>query len=136
MFEVLEHTADIGLRAEGTTLGEMFAAAAEGLMSIAIELEDVKPVSSYSISANAEILPELLVGFLNEALYMLDGRGVALRRFEIQRISDQHVEAIGWGESRDPERHHSKVVVKGVTYHQLTISHSPGKWEAKVYLDI
>jgi protein archease len=136
VFEVLEHTADLGLRAEGKTLPEMFEAAAEGMMTIALETENIQPLTSYSISASAENMPELLVGFLNETLYLLDGQRVALRRFEVQQISPEHVEAIAWGELRDPERHRAKVVVKGVTYHQLKISHSRGKWAAEVYLDI
>jgi SHS2 domain-containing protein len=136
VFEVLEHTADIGLRAEGATICEMFEAAAEALMSIAIETGDVQPRSPYPITATGENLGELLVNYLNEVLYWLDGRQVACGRFEVHRLTQEHVDATAWGEPRDAQRHPARVVVKGVTYHQLTITQTRGRWVAEVYLDI
>ena len=43
-FEIIEHTADVGIRAYGANMQEAFANAAKGLFSLIIELDDVEEV--------------------------------------------------------------------------------------------
>ena len=136
VFEILEHTADIGLRAWGAGPAELFAHAGLALQSIAVEMEKVTERAAYPIAAEGEDYESLLVNFLNEVLYYLDGERVVMGRFEIDRISPESVSGRGWGEPRDPERHPPKLVVKGVTYHQLEVVHNAGRWTARVFLDI
>lgn len=137
MFEVLEHTADIGFRARGRTLGGVFESAAEALVALALEVDDVAARECYTLAAEGEDLESLLVNWLSEVLYWLDGRRVALRRFEVKEITSGRVAAEGFGEPLDPARHRAKLVVKGVTYHQLRIvQDEEGWWVAEVYLDV
>ena len=68
MFEVLEHTADIGVRARGADAAEMFRNAALGLQSIVLEPENAQPKLEYPIAAAGEDYESLLVNFLNEVL--------------------------------------------------------------------
>jgi SHS2 domain-containing protein len=136
MFEILEHTADIGLRAWGDTLEELFGNASLALTSIAVELDNIEPRVAYPIAASGEDLESLLVNWLSEVLYYLDGERVAMRRFEIRPIEGGRATGQGWGEPRDPARHAAKLIVKGVTYHQLSIHLKEGRWQAEVYLDI
>lgn len=136
MFEILEHTADIGFRAWGRTREELFANAALALESIAFEIENVEARELYPIAASGEDDESLLVNWLSEVLYYLDGRRVVMRRFEIEQLEPFQVRGRAWGESRDSERHPAKLVVKGVTYHQLRITQDQKGWCAEVYLDI
>ncbi len=136
MFEILEHTADIGFRATGETLEELFQNAALALQSIAVDISAVETRSPYPIAAAGEDYESLLVAWLNEVLYYLDGERVLLRRFDIDSISLERITAKGWGEPLDPERHPAKVVVKGVTYHQLSVKREGELWTARVFLDI
>lgn len=136
VFEILEHTADIGFRAWGQTREQMFENAALALESIAIEIENVEPRDPYPIAAAGEDDESLLVNWLSEVLYYLDGRRVAMRRFDIEDFAPCQISGKAWGELRDPERHPAKLVVKGVTYHQLEITQSAQGWLAQVFLDI
>jgi SHS2 domain-containing protein len=136
MFEILEHTADIGFRACSETLAGLFESAAEALVSIAIEQENVEERQAYPLSAEGEDLDTLLVNWLSEVLYWLDGRGVVMRRFRVSGITEVRVSGEGSGEPRNPNRHRAKLVVKGVTYHQLRIWQGPDGWCAEVFLDI
>jgi SHS2 domain-containing protein len=136
MFEVLEHTADIGFRARGRTLAELFESAAEALVATALELEDVSPQQVYALAAEGEDLESLLVNWLSEVLYLLDGKHVAMRRFVVREITSSRVTAEALGEPRDAARHRAKLVLKGVTYHQLRIARDENGWWAEVYLDI
>ncbi len=136
MFEILEHTADIGLRARGPTAEAMFAAAAEALVSIAIETEDIRERERYPLHAAGDDLESLLVNWLSEVLYLVDGAQVAARRFEVRLAEHRSAEGAAWGERRDAARHRGKLVVKGVTYHQLRIAEDGGGWMCEVYLDV
>jgi len=136
VFEILEHTADIGLRAWGATLQEAFENAATALSAIVVELDDIQPRIAYPIAASGDDDQSLLVNWLNEALYYLDARRIVLRRFRIEHFGDGRVAGQAWGEPRDPVKHRPKVIVKGVTYHQLKIDQRPDGWQVQVFLDI
>lgn len=136
MFEILEHTADIGLRAWGATLQEAFENAATALSAIVVELDDIEPRIAYPIAASGDDDQSLLVNWLNEALYYLDARRIVLRRFRIEHFGDGRVAGQAWGEPRDPVKHRPKVIVKGVTYHQLKIEQRPDGCQVQVFLDI
>lgn len=134
-FEVLEHTADIGFRAWGATFDALLANASCALVAIAVELEEIEPRQPYPITARGEDRESLLVNWLNEVLYYLDGRQIALSRFDIRQRGEWEASGVGWGEPRSLA-HHAKLIVKGVTYHQLRIAQEHGRWCCEVYLDI
>ncbi len=136
MFEILEHTADIGFRARARTLPELFEEAATALVSVALELDDLAPRSAYPIAAAGEERESLLVNWLSEVLYWLDGSRIAMRRFRVEQLTTDRVTGMGWGEPYDPSRHKARLIVKGVTYHQLRIEQDSQGWCAEVYLDI
>ena len=48
----------------------------------------------------------------------------------------RQIAAIASGERRDQVRHEPRLIVKGVTYHQLKIEKSAQGWPCEVYLDI
>jgi len=135
VFEILEHPADIGFRAFGDTLEELFANAAIAMLSIAGDPESADPREEYRISVESGDRDGLMVDWLNEVLYWYDGKLIAMRAFRVQ-LTDNRVDAVVRGEPRDPERHRARLIVKAVTYHQLKIEQRDGTWIAEVYLDI
>jgi SHS2 domain-containing protein len=135
-FEVLEHTADTGIRVFGSTLPELFANAALAVEAIALDIDAVEPRIAYPLSAHAEDRPSLLVNWLNEIIYCLDGLRVALARFDVETCTDTAISGRGWGEPRDPLRHRARLVVKAATWHQLSLRQQDDRWVAEVYLDI
>ena len=135
-FEILEHTADIGIRAYGRTLQDLFANAALGLESIALEMGAVEARESVQLAVSGEDLESLLVNWLNEVVFYLDARHFAMSRFEFETLSPVGLSGTAWGEARDPERHPPRLVVKAATYHQLHISRQNEVYVAEVYLDI
>jgi len=134
-FEVLEHTADIGFRAWGSTFEEMLSSAAMALVAIAMEVDDIDPREPYPIAAQGEDRESLVVNWLNEVLYLVDGRLLALRRVEMKECSETAVSGVAWGEPHT-EKHRAKLIVKGVTYHQLKVEPTANGWFCEVYLDI
>ncbi len=136
MFEILEHTADIGFLARGGTIEELFQSAAEALASIALEQEGIEARRIYALEAFGEDRESLLVNWLSEALWLIDGRRLALTAFRVLELTESRVAGEALGEPFDPARHRAKVVVKGVTWHQLEVAQDAEGWRARVFLDI
>lgn len=133
-YEVLEHTADIGFRARAATWPDLLAQAAEALTAIYPDASQARPVQRWPITVHGEDRDDLLVNWLNEVLYLIDGAGVAPCRFHAQ-VDGATATGAAWGEPRSGA-HPARLIVKGVTYHQLRISESAAGWECEVFLDI
>ncbi|SRR5579884_625940 len=135
-FEILEHTADIGIRVAAPTLPEVFAAAGEALVAVVLDPSRIEQNEEYPIEATGEDNESLLVNWLNEIVYLLDGARIAPAKFVVDELTDTRVRGRAFGEPRDNDKHSHRIVVKAATYHQLRLEHSAGEWHADVFLDI
>jgi SHS2 domain-containing protein len=135
-FELLEHPADIGFRARGATVEELFANCARALIFIILDSSHIRPAQSVFVSAEGSDYESVLVNWLNELLYYVDGKRIALNRFEISQMNDTRIECIATGEPRDVQKHPPRLVVKAVTYHQLRVQRTEIGWIAEVYVDV
>jgi SHS2 domain-containing protein len=136
MFEILEHTADMGFRAHASTLPELFENSAQALVAIVLDPGKAVGRETISLTAEGDSKESLLVNWLSEVLYWLDGERFAMREFKILALTDSRVSGEARGEKRDSARHEPRLVVKGVTYHQLKIQPDAQGWSCEVYLDI
>ena len=135
-FEILEHPADIGFRVRGPSLAALFENAALAMVSIACEVEKVRPAAEFPFSATGADTELLLVNWLSEVLWWSDAKRIAFREFRVGQIDAAHVSGIGLGEPWDPARHRAKLIIKAVTYHQLKVAETPEGWLAEVFLDV
>jgi SHS2 domain-containing protein len=135
-FEILEHTADLGIRVTAPTLEELFAAAAEALVSVTLDPAHIEPKHEYPIQATGEDLEALLVNWLNEIVYLLDGARVAPATINVDELANTRVRGRAFGEPRDIKRHPHRIMVKAATYHQLRLERTAGQWEADIFLDV
>lgn len=135
-FEILEHTADIGIRVHGDTVAALFAAAALSLQSVSLHASSIDSIELFEVSVTGEDREALLVNWLNEIIYLLDGKRVAIGRIHVKSLTDFEVIAAVWVEPLNLERHHVQLVVKAATYHQLKIFEHENGWTAEIFLDI
>ena len=136
MHEILEHAADVGFRAYAGTLPGLFEGAAEALMAIALETGHIEPRDSYPLEAVGDSNESLLVNWLSEILYYIDGKHLSLRTFKVKVLGPDRVAGEAFGEPRDPFRHPARMVVKGITYHQLKIEQNEAGWLCEVFVDV
>ena len=134
-FEILDHTADVGIIAYGDDLKQAFANAARALFSLITELDDVEEVLCRDIELTASDEESLLVGWLNELVYRFDTEGVLFKRFDIIQLDETYLKAKGYGEKVDSSKHSLKTGVKGATYHMLKIDRTDG-FRVQVLFDI
>ncbi len=125
-FEVLEHTADIGIKASGKDMKEAFANAAKGMFSLITDLDNIKDTEHRDIELEAADEESLLVAWLNELIYLFDVDNLLLDKFEITRLDATRLKARVFGEKADPSRHALKLGIKAATYHMLKIEKDKG----------
>jgi len=120
-FELIEHTADMGLAAYGKSLEEAFANAAYGMFSIIAELDAVREVETRRVEIKEDDLESRLFEWLNSLLYYFDVEMLLFRRFDIMEFGEVHLVAECHGEKYDPSRHHLKTGVKSATYYMIEV---------------
>jgi SHS2 domain-containing protein len=135
-FEYVEHTADLGLKAYGETLENLFSNAAEALFEVMVSVETIQARQSQVIEVNAPSLDDLMVCWLNELLYTFDTERFLFRRYEIEHLDPSFIKAKAFGEPLDPSRHVTKTGIKAVTYHRPYVRQKDGGWECQVLLDL
>jgi SHS2 domain-containing protein len=138
-FEIIDHTADIGIVAYGKTKREVFINAAKGMFEIiAGENRDLKENFYAKIKLEAKSLEDLLIAWLNELLYLSEVKLVILDKFIIKELSDGQIKAEVGGTKINHLSIRVKREVKAVTYHRLEIKkdEESGLWSAQVIFDI
>ena len=136
MYEVFEHTADLGLRIRAADLNTLFADAGRGMFSIiAGDLTGVTPRQTQKFALPGTEIDFLLFDWLNELLYAFESQRLLFVEFNVQ-VSAIGLQATASGEPWDPQRHRLEHEVKAITYHQLSVTHQDDGWLAEVILDI
>ena len=134
-FDLMDHTADVGIRAQGDTLAELLVACAEGMFSILVEGGEPREGMAVEIAIEADDAEELVHAWLRELLFRFSAEGLFFRRFEIE-ASETRLRALCHGERFDPDRHHGGAEIKAVTYHAFRVEHGPDGWTADVLFDV
>jgi SHS2 domain-containing protein len=135
-FELIDHTADIGIRVRAATLPELLAPATEGLYAVIGEVlaaDEAEPVSFELADSNP---PLLLRDYLGELLVLFerDARRVIL--LEDLTFNEQCLKVTARTAHVDREGSDLLREIKAVTYHELDISPIPGGYEAIIIVDI
>ena len=133
-YEILEHKADLKIRAFGKDKPELFSNALGG-MSESMKAEVKKPEKKFKreIKIKSADLPSLLVDFLSEALYLSQVQKEIYFDIIFKRLTSQELkgELIGQKIIRLNED------IKGVTYHELEVKQNKdGSWQATMLFDI
>jgi SHS2 domain-containing protein len=135
-FEILEHPADVGFRAYGQTLEELFANAALALITIAGDPATVEERERREIEVTGEDTESLLYAWLAEIVAVADADRLLFCRVEVTSLGDGRATGVAYGEPYDRERHRAGTAIKAVTYHRFMVQQSPAGWIAEVFLDV
>ena len=138
--EFFDHTADIGARVIARSVDALFADAALALTTTLIDPSSVESRLNRDVALQAKDFGQLLVDWLSELVGWFDIDQFLARSAEL-RIREQGaewaLEATVHGETLDATRHQIKVLVKGVTYHDLQVEQTlDDEWQATVVFDI
>jgi len=135
-FEPIEHTADIGIRAYGEDIQQLFSNAALGMYEQIADMSNVNPTETIEINAEAGDHEELLVVWLSELLYQYNGKNMLLREFSIERLAEDHIVSFAKGEKIDLNKHILRKEVKAVTFHDVRIEKQDGIFKTELIFDV
>ena len=136
MYEVFEHTADVGIRIRATDLKGLFEEAARGLFAILVaNPEAVRPVQEMTFRLEGERQDDLLFDWLAELLFVFATRRLVFSDFHVE-LCPTGLAAVARGEPIDLARHQLDMEVKAITYHGLKVQRDGEGWLAEVIVDL
>ena len=136
-YEILDHTADIALKIIGDNIEDFFRQAFEGFLAVTeLDSAQVKGAArryKFIIKGNDE--EDLLVGFINELIRMLQEMETAPLKIEDLTVRDGQVSCL-MNVARVDKYPDGYVEMKSATYHMLDIANQDGKLVASLIIDI
>jgi SHS2 domain-containing protein len=135
-FEILDHTADIGLIVYGSNLKALFENAGEAFFHLITDLKKVRRRVERRINIGGESLDRLMVDWLSELLYLHDVENLLFKGFKVESIGEDGLRAVVKGEPFQEQTHVIKTEVKAVTYHQIEVRQENGGWRAQIIFDL
>lgn len=136
MYEICEHTADLGIRVRAESFAALLADAGRGLTAvIAGDPKQVRAETTESFTVAGSDPTWLLFDFVSELHAAFELRRMLFCEFAID-VQPAGLRATVRGERYDPARHLLAHEVKAVTQHELGVRHEADGWEAFFIVDI
>ncbi len=134
--ELIEHTADLGLRISASTPTEVIEASVTAVFSIILDPAQIEAVDEREIELTAAGYADLLCDFLNQLLYLFDAEKLVPLSVRVKTLEPTRLRAsVAFG-AFDKTRHGVRAYVKAVTYHQLKFDVDPAGALAEFILDV
>ncbi|MBU0710192.1 MAG: archease [Candidatus Omnitrophica bacterium] len=136
-YEIIEHTADIGIRVKGKDLRELFRNAALAMFDlIATRLKESKSPDKEKIlvKIKSDNLEELFVNWLNELLSLSSVKEKIFCEVSFKNLDKNSLEAEVVGCALMNYKIESEI--KAATYHQLQLREEQSGWQAEVIFDV
>ena len=138
MYDLIDTTADIGVKAYGKDLCELFESCALAMFDIISDTKKIDGKGEMEIKLAVDELDQLLVDFLNNLLYFKDTDNFVFASCKVKKISKKNgkwlLDATMSGEVFQKGKHVVGKDVKAATYHRLEINEKEGY--ATVIFDI
>ena len=121
-YEIIDHTADIGIKAYGENLAESFENAAKAMFDIITDKSKIDSIGEYEIKLEAPDLEQLLVDWLSELLFLNTAENLVFGVFKIKIDKKNfYLNAKIFGEKFNRSKHRIGIEIKAVTYHMLKV---------------
>ncbi|MFM9059703.1 MAG: archease [Planctomycetaceae bacterium] len=136
MYEIREHTADLGVHVAAATLADLLADAARGVTAvIAGDATQIRPATTETFTVPGGDPAWLLCDWVAEVLAAFDLRRMLFCDLHVA-VDAAGLRATARGERYDPARHVLAHEVKAVTQHELDVHPTPAGWEGFFILDV
>ncbi|MBF0118325.1 MAG: archease [Desulfobacterales bacterium] len=135
-YRLFDHTADFGMEIFGKDLKDLFCNAQYALFDQITELASIKNENKKEIKVIGADLPDLMINWLRELLYLWNGKELLVNKTEVIYIKDNEMLAVVYYVSYDPDQHLIKKEIKAVTYHQIEVLKISSGYRARVIFDL
>jgi SHS2 domain-containing protein len=137
-YEILDHTADIRIRAFGGDMAGLLRSAVLAMAALMADTGGVRSDVTVTVEASGETPEELLVHLLSEVLYVHHTRRMVFQGAEVEIPDESALRAVCTlsGEPYDAGRHEPGYDIKAVTYHDLKIERAGDRLTAEIVFDV
>jgi len=135
-YELIDHTADFGIRVCGNSAEDLFHNAAMAFMDQLVEASRPIEQQTRQLRVEGYDYPDLMVNWLREIHFLWVGEELLVRSVLIEFLGDNNLSARVWVEAFSPQVHVIKTEIKAVTYHQIQVADVGQQWEARIIFDI
>ncbi|MCE5324072.1 archease [bacterium] len=135
-FELIEHTADIGVIGYGGSKAEAFENAAFGMFSIMADLDKYEPTDIIEVVATGDDDIALLERFLSSLIVLFDGDGLMPLDFKMIDLSAGKLVCMVSYRKIADDIEWLGPSIKAVTYHRMSVERSEGTWCAQAIFDV
>lgn len=139
-YQYLDHTADLGIRAIGSTLEQAFEQGALAMLAAISDVRSIEPRRVCQVTCRAPDVPALFCEWLNELLYQADIHHVLWQSAQVTHLeqygTEYVLEGVARGEPLDLARHTTHTEVKAATYAGLCYRQSEGQHILECVLDL
>jgi len=136
LYELIDHTADVGIKAYGKTLSEAFENAAKGMFDIITDSSEIESIGQYNIDLESDNLEQLFVDWLSELLFLNSANNIVFGFFKVEFDEKKNkLSAKVFGEKFDLSKHKVGTEIKAVTYHMLEVNNKK-PFHVQVLFDI
>jgi SHS2 domain-containing protein len=122
-FELLDHTADLKIRAYGKTIEEAFGNSALGMYSYITDVARIKTKKNIDVKISSKQMRSLLYDFLEQLLFLTDTENLIFGKIEKMKISKTKegfsLSCVASGDSFEKYETHGDI--KSITYSEMDI---------------
>jgi len=135
-YRLLDHTADLGFEITAASQAALFEQAGRALLRVMFGDTLHSGTQTIQVTLSGDDAPDLMVRWLSEILYLLEGERLIVAGINIDSISLTTINATLCVLPFDPLMHEIIREIKAVTYHQINVTEINGTWMARVIFDL
>ncbi|MFW6011584.1 MAG: archease [Desulfosalsimonas sp.] len=135
-YEIIDHTADTGIRVRAPSPQELFTEAARAMFEMITDTKKLKTAETREIHAEGADRTDLLVNWLRELLLIWNVEQCLVKSTDMLEMHETEIKARAFTEPYDPDRHPVYTDIKAVTYHCAEVVNKNSGWEVTVIFDV
>ena len=135
-YELIDHTADIGIRVTETTIKGLFETAAHAMFEQITDTSKLSGANTKDIHVKGIDRPDLLINWLRELLWCWTIDKCLINQVVIKKLHDDHLKAKVSYDAFDLKTHEILKDIKAVTYHGISVDQTDAGWQATIIFDV
>ncbi len=135
-YRLIDHTADLGILVNGTSLEKLFENAGKALLEQLVRIKKSSKKTALSISLSGADLEDLMVNWLSEILYLFNGENLVAEDISVKSIRWNNISSTLNVIPFNTDKHVLIREIKAVTYHQIEVKKSNDLWITRVIFDL
>jgi SHS2 domain-containing protein len=135
-YELIDHTADIGICVTENTVKDLFEISALAMFEQISDPSKLVGTHTKDIHVKGIDRPDLLINWLREILWYWTIDNCLVSGVAINDMNNDHLSAKISYDEFDPQTHEILKDIKAVTYHGASVEQTDAGWQATIIFDV